>query len=63
MSIEGLSPRVMVVIGLAAIIPVFIYGMSHSLDAGVMATINVIIVIVALVVAMSPAEIPKSAHP
>lgn len=53
----------MVVIGLAAIIPVFIYGMSHSLDAGVMATINVIIVIVALVVAMSPAEIPKSAHP
>ena len=62
MSGEGLSPRMAVAIGLAAIVPVAVYGMSHSLDAGVMAGINVVIVIAALFYAMSPVEIPGSAH-
>ena len=63
MSPDGLSPRVMVAVGLLAIVPVFGYGITHSIEAGVMAAINVVIVIAALFYAMSPVELPKSAHP
>ena len=57
MSLEELSPRVIVAIGLLAILPVSVYGITNSLDAGVMAGINVVIIIVALFYAMSPVEI------
>lgn len=56
MSIEldAISPRTALVVGLLALVPVSWYGLGSSLSAGVVAAINVLIILGCLYVAFEP---------
>lgn len=56
MTSDGLSPRVAVVVGILALVPVAWYGVTYSQTAGVVSGINVLLIIVGLVVAMGPLQ-------
>jgi len=54
MVLETVSPRIALVVGLLALAPVFWYGLGSSLWAGVVSTINVLIILACLYVAFEP---------
>ena len=59
MTAAGISPRVAVAVGLAALLPVFAYGIDRSLDAGLLAAINVLLLMGVLYLAFGP---PADGH-
>ena len=54
MSLEELSPRQALPVGLLALLPVTWYALGSSLTAGVVAAINVLIILACLYVAFEP---------
>ncbi|RZV10775.1 hypothetical protein BDK88_1957 [Natrinema hispanicum] len=55
---ETLTPRATVAVGLLAVIPTVIFGVTRSGLGGLIATVNVVLIFAALYVAMSPLEGP-----
>ncbi|MFD1564265.1 cytochrome-ba3 oxidase subunit [Haloarchaeobius amylolyticus] len=53
---ESLTPRVAVAVGLLALVPTVIFGVTRSGLGGLIATVNVVLIFAALYVAMSPLE-------
>lgn len=53
MASQGISPRVAVIVGALALVPVAIYGMTSSALAGVTAAVNVFLIIGGLWLATS----------
>ena len=62
MSEQGISPRVPVAIGLAAVVPLVAYGLTHSVEAAVIAAVNVVLLVLALFLAMGPIEPSEASH-
>jgi len=58
---ETLTPRAAVAVGLLAIVPTVIFGLTRSGLGGLVATVNVVLIIAALYIAMSPLEGPARA--
>lgn len=56
MEAEDLSPRMGVAIGLLAILPALWYAFGRPSTAGFIASVNVVIIFVALYTAMSPTD-------
>ncbi|MFB1063633.1 cytochrome-ba3 oxidase subunit [Natrinema sp. H-ect4] len=56
MALETVTPRLAATVGLLAIVPVFIYGVTDSGLAGAVSAINVVLIIGSLYLAMSPVE-------
>ena len=54
MTLEDVSPRLVLVVGLLALVPIAWFGLSGFLNAGALAAVNVVIIVVALAVAMGP---------
>lgn len=54
LDLDAVSPRLALVVGLLALIPVAWYGLGSSLSAGVVAAINVLIILTCLYVAFEP---------
>ena len=52
--LESLSPRGAVAVGLAALVPTVIFGLTRSGLGGLIATVNVVLIFAALYVAMTP---------
>jgi len=53
---ETLTPRTAVAVGLLAVIPTIVFGLTRSGLGGLIATVNVALIFAALYVAMSPLE-------
>ena len=62
MALEDLEIRVLLVIGLLALVPIALYGLGRSGSAAVMATVNVFLVLGALAIAMGPVEPDHVGH-
>ncbi|QFU81136.1 cytochrome-ba3 oxidase subunit [Natronorubrum aibiense] len=58
MVLEDASPRVALVAGLLALLPVLSYALWGSLPAGAISAINVLIIITSLYIAFSPLQEP-----
>ncbi len=54
MELEELSPRVGLVVGLLALLPVTWYAFGSSLPAGAISALNVLIIITSLYIAFGP---------
>ncbi|RQG95226.1 cytochrome-ba3 oxidase subunit [Natrarchaeobius chitinivorans] len=54
MVLEDASPRLLLPVGLLALLPVAWYGLGSSLAAGVVSAINVVIILSCLYVAFGP---------
>ncbi len=52
--LESLSPRNAVAVGLLAVVPTVIFGLTRSGLGGLIATVNVVLIFTALYVAMTP---------
>ncbi|ELY61036.1 hypothetical protein [Natronococcus jeotgali] len=61
MTLEMLSPRYAAAVGLLAIVPVVVYGVTNSGLAGVVSAINVAVIVGSLYLAMSPV-VARRAH-
>lgn len=59
MVLEDASPRVALVVGLLALLPVLSYALWGSLPAGAIAAVNVLIIITSLYIAFSPIPEPQ----
>ncbi|SEP76199.1 cytochrome-ba3 oxidase subunit [Natrinema salaciae] len=53
---ETLTPRAAVAVGLLAAVPTIVFGLTRSGLGGLVATVNVVLIFLALYVAMSPLE-------
>ena len=62
MALEGVTPRMAVAIGLAAIVPIVVYGITGTPEAALMAAVNVVIIVAALYLAFGPVGSPDSGH-
>ena len=62
MNLESVGPRLAAGAGLLAIIPVLIYGISGSIVAGIVSTVNVAIIIGSLYIAMAPIDESHDDH-
>lgn len=62
MVLEDVSPRTALVVGLLALVPVSWYGIGSSPSAGVVAGVNVLIVLIALYLAFGPIADRGSTH-
>lgn len=60
MSESGRSPRVAIVVGVLALAPVAVYGLTRSPAAGAIAGVNVLLIVGGLLVAMRPVEPPNT---
>ena len=58
MTLEGISPRSALVVGLLALLPVSWYGIASSVSAGVVSAINVVLILAMLYIAFEP--VPES---
>ncbi|AEH36567.1 hypothetical protein [Halopiger xanaduensis] len=56
MTLETATPRRVAAVALLAIVPVFVYGSTHSAVAGLVSAINVLLIYGSLYVAFSPVE-------
>ncbi|MFA9416725.1 cytochrome-ba3 oxidase subunit [Natrinema sp. HArc-T2] len=54
--LESLSPRGAVAVGLLALVPTVIFGLTRSGLGGLIATVNVVLISAALYVTMTPIE-------
>ena len=59
--LESLSPRAAIAVGLLALVPIVIFGATRSGVGGLIATVNVVLIVAALYVAMSPPERDRTA--
>ncbi|MGM0390050.1 MAG: cytochrome-ba3 oxidase subunit [Natrinema limicola] len=57
---EDLSPRVPLVVGLLALLPVSWYAFGSSLPAGAISGLNVLIIITSLYIAFGPVSEPRA---
>ena len=55
---ETLTPRGAITVGLLAILPAVVFGLTRSGLGGLIATVNVVLISAALYIAMSPLEGP-----
>ncbi len=62
MSREGISPRIPVAIGVLALVPLAVYGLTHSVEAAGIAAVNVALIVAALFLAMGPIESVGAEH-
>lgn len=62
MSGRGISPRLPLAIGFAALVPVAVYGMTNSMSAALVSAVNVVLLIGALVLAMQPVPNAGPSH-
>ncbi|MCU4925773.1 cytochrome-ba3 oxidase subunit [Halobacteria archaeon AArc-dxtr1] len=62
MSLEDLSPRVGLIVGLLALLPVSWYAVGSSLSAGAVAGLNVLIIISCLYIAFQPVATEGHGH-
>lgn len=63
-NVEGLSPRHAIAFGLLALIPVIWYAVGRSSTGGLVAAVNVLIIVAALYVAVQPlSESPRNDCP
>lgn len=62
MSAQGISPQLPVAIGLAAIIPLIVYGITNSPSAALVATINVLLIVGVLFLVMQPIDPREASH-
>ncbi|QRV16591.1 cytochrome-ba3 oxidase subunit [Haloterrigena salifodinae] len=56
MTLETVTPRYVAAIGLLAVVPVLVYGVTNSGVAGLVSAVNVAVIIGSLYLAMSPVE-------
>ncbi|QSX01052.1 cytochrome-ba3 oxidase subunit [Haloterrigena alkaliphila] len=56
MALETVTPRYAAAVGLLAVVPVIVYGVTNSGVAGLVSAVNVALIIGSLYLAMSPAE-------
>ncbi|CAI49575.1 ba3-type terminal oxidase subunit CbaE [Natronomonas pharaonis DSM 2160] len=56
MPIDALSPRQAAAVGALALIPVALYGYTLSATAAAFSTVNVLLTLAVLYIAMSPVE-------
>ncbi|OIB58966.1 cytochrome-ba3 oxidase subunit [Natrialba sp. SSL1] len=56
MEFEDVSPRVALPVGLLALLPLAWYGVSGSVMAGIVSTVNVVLILACLYLAFSPVE-------
>lgn len=56
MSSDSFSPRQAAAIGALALAPVVWYGLASSGTAGIVSAVNVVLIVAALFVAMSPVD-------
>lgn len=56
MPLETVSPRLAAAVGLLAFVPILVYGITNSGLAGIVSAVNVVLIIGALYIAMSPVE-------
>lgn len=62
MAIEDISPRMAAAVGLLALVPTLIFGISHPGLAGFVAAFNVVIIFAAMYIAMAPIEGGSHGH-
>ena len=63
MPAQASTVRIALAIGLLAIIPATVYGLDRALDAGVIAAINVVLIVLALLLLFGPPRSEETAHP
>ncbi|AFZ73015.1 hypothetical protein [Natronobacterium gregoryi] len=56
MGVEEISPRAAAAVGLLALVPTLVFGVSYPGIAGYVAAVNVVLIFAALYVAMAPIE-------
>ncbi|ARS89346.1 cytochrome-ba3 oxidase subunit [Natrarchaeobaculum aegyptiacum] len=56
MAFDSLTPRHTLPIGAVALLPLIWYALGSSLTAGVVSTVNVVIILACMYVAFSPVE-------
>ncbi|ADB59364.1 hypothetical protein Htur_0466 [Haloterrigena turkmenica DSM 5511] len=56
MTLETVTPRYAAAVGLLAVVPVLVYGVTNSGVAGLVSAVNVAVIIGSLYLAMSPVE-------
>lgn len=56
MTLETATPRYAAAVGLLAVVPVIVYGVTNSGVAGLVSAVNVALIFGALYLAMSPVE-------
>ncbi|WP_254528714.1 cytochrome-ba3 oxidase subunit [Natrinema gelatinilyticum] len=56
MPLETLTPRLAAAVGLLAFVPILVYGITNSGLAGIVSAVNVVLIIGALYIAMSPVQ-------
>ena len=56
MTLETVTPRGVAAAALLAVVPVLVYGLTHSVLAGVVSAINVLFIYASLYVAFSPVD-------
>lgn len=59
---ENLSPRIAIGVGLLALVPAIVFAFGRSGLGGLVASINVLIIVSSLYLAMSPVAAPGHAR-